>query len=146
MARQRKPTALKKLDGNPGKTPILEDEVQPREASSTQAPKALGAYGLAMWRRVAPELKAMGLWTLVDREGLEHGCVLHQAFKTAQANEDFDRMMRSTQAFRLWVKEFGFTPVSRAGLRAPGRGVANPFEEFKQPQPPSKHDPAKDLN
>ena len=126
MARQRKPTALKLLDGNPGKRPI-EDEVQPTKAASIKAPKSLGKHGLAMWRRVAPELQEMGLWPIVDREALEHGCVLHQAFKNAQADGDFDRMMRSTQAFRLWIKEFGFTPVSRAGLKSPDKGPANPL-------------------
>jgi len=55
-----KPTALKVLEGNPGKRPLNENEPKP-EPKAPVCPKWLDNYAHKVWERLAPVLKQMGL-------------------------------------------------------------------------------------
>ena len=67
MARGRrpKPTALKKLEGNPGKRPLNELEPVPPVAS-LRCPNYLLPEARKEWRRLAPILMNLGLLTAAD--------------------------------------------------------------------------------
>ena len=63
--RKPKPTAVKKLQGNPGKRPLNKREPKPK--SDVKRPYGLGS-GLQdrFWKEHAPELERIGILTGVD--------------------------------------------------------------------------------
>ena len=63
--RKPKPTALKKLEGNPGKRPLTELEPLP-PISVLRCPNWLLPEARKEWRRLAPALINMGVLTLAD--------------------------------------------------------------------------------
>lgn len=64
--RKPKPTALKKLEGNPGKRPLNELEPMPR-VSMLRCPNWLEPEAKKEWRRLAPVLIDAGILTGADR-------------------------------------------------------------------------------
>ena len=64
--RKPKPTALKLLEGNPGRRPIRGGEPQPPRNQPT-CPAHLSPTAKAEWKRLAQSLNKMGLLTQVDR-------------------------------------------------------------------------------
>ena len=73
--RPKKPTALKVLEGNPGKRPLPENEPKPAPVVGTPKPPAwLNTEGKKAWKRLAPELERLGLLTIVDLEAFAAAC------------------------------------------------------------------------
>ncbi len=69
-----KPTALKVLEGNPGKRALnLSDGVNPR-IEIPSAPKHLGQEARKEWKRIAPLLEELGLISGLDRAALALYC------------------------------------------------------------------------
>jgi P27 family predicted phage terminase small subunit len=84
--RKPKPSALKMLEGNPGKRRLNESEPQP--GGIPTCPKSLDKAARAEWKRVSKELVAIGLLTSVDRAVLASYC---QAWsRWTQATEAFN--------------------------------------------------------
>jgi P27 family predicted phage terminase small subunit len=81
--RPPKPTALKALQGNPGKRPLNGAEPQP-SADIPEPPVTLKGEGRAEWRRVVPELARLGLVTKVDRAYLVAYCSAWGTFEAAR--------------------------------------------------------------
>lgn len=132
--RKPKPTALKLLQGNPGKRPIDANEPQPAVPAGDRAPYAprfLCDEGKAEWRRIIGYLLEAGLYTEVDRTALAMYCQafgrwieaekqvdergpictsdngnLYQNPWVAIANKRWDQV-------RKVMAEFGMTPSSR---------------------------------
>jgi len=73
MPRISRPTKIKKLHGEPNKDRINQNEPQPREGIPT-CPKHLNTDARREWKRIAPELDAMGIMTHVDRAALAGYC------------------------------------------------------------------------
>ena len=63
--RKPKPTALKKLEGNPGKRPLNELEPVPPTVA-LRCPNYLLPEARKEWKRLAPILMGMGLLTAAD--------------------------------------------------------------------------------
>ena len=63
--RKPKPTALKLLEGNPGKRPINEHEPIPPKGT-VKCPTWLEPEAKKEWKRLAPSLEAMGVLTQAD--------------------------------------------------------------------------------
>lgn len=61
----RKPTALKILEGNPGKRPLPSREPKPPPIAP-KCPSWLPVDGKKLWRELAPQLERLGLLTQVD--------------------------------------------------------------------------------
>ena len=134
MGRPRKPTALKIVDGNPGKRPIGE-EAQPEEFTKLpKAPKTLSKDAKTMWRNTGNELLSAGLLTKLDLHGLQLYCEAYDRYLDANekllkigtvikspsgypiqspyfaiAKTSFDQM-------RSIMNGFGMSPSSRSGL------------------------------
>lgn len=133
MPRQRKPTALKRLAGNPGKRPLPEHEARP-DPASTRAPHGLPREALKYWRKLAPRLAQVGLLSeldtyaaadlvtclarmkeaeaIIEEEGIvipsdRGGLVRHPAVMVANGYR---------AAFQRYCAKFGLTPSDRAGL------------------------------
>lgn len=73
--RPKKPTALKVLEGNPGKRPLPENEPKPAPIVETPDPPAwMNIEGKEMWKRRLPELQRIGLVTTIDLESFAMLC------------------------------------------------------------------------
>ena len=82
--RKPKPTALKLVDGNPGKRAINRSEPKPAEGAPT-CPSWLPVEAKAEWKRVVPELERIGVLTKVDRGALAAYCQAWATLKAAEA-------------------------------------------------------------
>lgn len=71
--RKPKPTALKRLEGNPGKRPINGREPQPPGSVPT-CPSHLSPTAKAEWKRLAKVLNRIGVLTQIDRAALAAYC------------------------------------------------------------------------
>ena len=71
--RKPKPTALKLLEGNPGKRPINGREPKPPKSLPT-CPAHLSPTAKAEWKRLARTLNDMGVLTRVDRAVMAAYC------------------------------------------------------------------------
>ena len=91
--RNRKPTALKILQGNPGRRPLKPDnEPQPTPAIPS-CPDELSDLAKREWNRVAVELHALGVVSEIDRAALAAYASAYGSFIECEA------MMRRTSSF-----------------------------------------------
>lgn len=85
--RPPKPTALKVLQGNPGRRPLNDREPAFRPADPTP-PKHLTGYAKEEWERVAPQLIQQGVLTDADRALFAAGCERYGVYMEAIAQAD----------------------------------------------------------
>ena len=73
--RRPKPTALKKLQGNPGRRPLNTAEPKPPRARAVPpCPPYLEGEARREWHRMAPMLSASGMMSLADATALAAYC------------------------------------------------------------------------
>lgn len=134
-----KPTALKRLQGNPGKRKIKTTEVRPPTTKGPLERPIAGADTLAadFLAKYTPTLQALGLLTDVDQPGFELAAK-HYAFAWKAAEHIEAEGMTITDdhhekrkhpllgvfrdnsaAFRAWVQEFGMSPSARTRVQFP---------------------------
>jgi len=136
----RKPTKLKKLEGNPGQYPLNDREPEP--TTGCTPPDWLTDGALAEWRRVYPELESLGLATVVDQAALACWCtaVDNLARATSALVPTTDNPMPEIQTapsgyecvsgaelmrrqamkdIRAFCQEFGFSPAARSRILVP---------------------------
>jgi P27 family predicted phage terminase small subunit len=131
--RKPKPTHLKLIEGNPGKRPINGAEPKPPGGQPT-CPAHLSPTAKAEWKRLASDLNAIGLLTLIDRAALATYCQSYGRWVEAErkltetppllktpagyvqqspwltiANKERELMAR-------YMTELGLTPSSRSRL------------------------------
>ena len=142
QGRKPKPTYLKLLEGEVNKHRINQDEPKPHPVAP-KAPKWLSREARTEWRRLAPELEALGILTGLDMAMFAAYCAafgkLVWAEKMIKAgrkrNEDAGGMITKTPtgAFQtvpyVWIynksleqirsfgSEFGLSPSSRTKIR-----------------------------
>ena len=129
--RKPTPTALKVLQGNPGRRPINKREPKPRK--SVRCPGWLSPKAKAEWQRLAPELLRLGLLTMVDQSAFAMFCTAVAEVQLAQENirgngrtYQVDDLMKPNPAVgqlkafmqeaRAWGALFGLTPADRSRL------------------------------
>lgn len=78
-----KPTALKLIQGNPGKRALNKDEPKPKCIKFPSPPIELDANAHIEWVRVVDELRALGMVTKLDFAVLSAYCVAYSRFKVA---------------------------------------------------------------
>ncbi|MEL6599949.1 MAG: phage terminase small subunit P27 family [Pseudomonadota bacterium] len=152
--RKPTPTALKLVQGNPGKRALNADEPKPAEGLPT-CPAHLSPTAKTEWKRVARMLNYMGLLSEIDRAALAGYCQAYGRWVEAErelaktptllrtpsgyvqpspwlaiANKANEQMLK-------WMAEIGLTPSSRSRVstRMPGAGQGaggepNPFAEL----------------
>jgi P27 family predicted phage terminase small subunit len=138
--RRPKPTALKKLMGNPGKRKLNEKEpVVPK--GIPEMPRFLNTEGRAEWRRIVPILLDMGVLTVADGKALAAYCSAYaQLAKAEAAIEKYGLIcatavdpdtgvveLKINPAVRIksdamrhlksFLIEFGLTPAARSRLK-----------------------------
>ncbi|MCU7960967.1 MAG: phage terminase small subunit P27 family [gamma proteobacterium symbiont of Bathyaustriella thionipta] len=80
-----KPTALKMLEGNPGKRPLNQNEPKPEIESQPPAPPAfLDKAAAAKWVELADILHPLGLLTAADHDALSRYCTSWAQWLIAQ--------------------------------------------------------------
>jgi P27 family predicted phage terminase small subunit len=145
--RRPKPTALKILQGNPGKRALNKHE--PKPTGVPTCPSHLAAKAKAEWKRIGKELRAVGLLTVVDRAALAAYCTVYARWIDAEEQiQKFGTVIKSPKSgfpianpyvgvsntaldlMRKFCVEFGLTPASRTRLQVEPASGTDPFEEF----------------
>lgn len=148
--RKPKPTALKVLEGNPGKRPLPQNEPKPKPIAPTR-PTWLTGEGKKMWERLAPELERLGLLTAIDGEAFAAACERWGTYVDCQkylkkhgrtytytnkagAENEIERpevkiAQKALDQFRAFCSDFGLTPSSRTRIEVkPLEGEEDPME------------------
>lgn len=129
-----KPTAIKKLTGNPGKRKMSAREPLPERDFAAEPPKWLDQAAREEWQRVVPELQRLGLLTMLDASALAIYCDAFSTFVRASKALNEHGLVFATKTkylaplpyvaiknqaaliIRQYCQEFGLTPSSRTRL------------------------------
>jgi len=132
--RKPKPTAIKRLAGNPGKRPLNDREPRP-EVPSARTPRGISAGAGKFWRGLARDLIEMGVLRVTDVPAFllmaEHYSIARAAAEAidkdgltvvdenkCQRKHPLLQVLRdNSTAYRLYASEFGLTPSSRGRLQ-----------------------------
>jgi P27 family predicted phage terminase small subunit len=146
MSNRPKPTAMKKLLGNPDKRRINENEPQPR-VGEPEMPE-LSGDAAKEWKRIVPILMSLGILTIADGPALAIYCDAFAFAQKAKKQLSRSRDLTSAKARRLFsmseksmklaksmLVEFGLTPASRPRLAGfcilpPTQEKDDPAEEY----------------
>ena len=133
--RKTKPTALKVLEGNPGKRPLNDREPVPPKAT-LKCPAWLLPEAKKEWKRLAPALESMGVLTMADLTAFEGYCQAYARWKEAEAFitqhgsifqtpsgyvQQVPQVSIAQQNLKImqsFCSEFGLTPATRARIIA----------------------------
>lgn len=151
--RPKKPTALKVLEGNPGKRPLPQNEPKPTPISP-ECPKWLDREAKNLWKQLVPELERLGLITVIDGEAFAAACQSYATWVRCQKffkkkNPDTKKPYGMTFTtpngyiqqrpevtignkaladFRAFCTEFGLTPASRTRINIKPTDKEDPME------------------
>lgn len=81
--RKPKPTAIKELEGNPGKRPLNPYEPKP-EQKAPPCPKWLEPEAKKEWRRLCKVMEQMGILTKMDMTAFAGYCQAYARWKEAE--------------------------------------------------------------
>lgn len=149
--RPPKPSAQKRLAGNPGKRQLPTNEPEPTLLENLDPPAHLPEQAAVVWKEYAPELRRNLLLTTLDRLAFEQLCIAAAQHRIATANVGDDKMiMRNAETGSLspspWIiiqsmafkrakalmDSFGMTPAARS------RVLINPQDDLFAKQPASE--------
>lgn len=137
--RKPKPTALKLLEGNPGKRPINENEPIPPKGT-VKCPTWLEPEAKKEWKRLAPSLEAMGVLTQADLTAFagycqayarwkeaeefisQHGSIFQTPSGYVQQVPQVSIAQQNLKIMQSFCSEFGLMPATRARIIANGCG------------------------
>lgn len=133
--RKPKPTAMKELEGNPGKRQLNEYEPKPKK-KALKCPSWLDAEAKKEWRRVAKQLEELGVLTEVDMAAFAGYCAAYSRWKDAEefiSNhgtiiktpsgywQQVPQVSIAQTYLKIMIKfceQFGLTPSSRSRIVA----------------------------
>jgi len=141
MGRPAKPTALKLVNGNPGKRALNGKEPEPDLLQDLAPPPHLAAPVAAVWNQLAPQLRKAQILTAIDTPALEIACdaiavfrlamektadgkVLVKNAETGNVSLSPWEMVKSMSAKRALavLREFGATPAARSKVMVDPQG------------------------
>jgi len=149
--RKPKPSRLKILEGNAGKRPLPKREPKVIGLKSPEPPKPLSRRAKMHWRKLVPQLQAVGLIGEIDRDAM--GMYCEAQARWSEANQEIQKngvivvspqgfpmqspyLAISNKAFeqmRQLLPEFGMTPSSRTRIETPADlQPDNPFSRFSR--------------
>ena len=133
--RKPTPTAIKELEGNPGKRELNKNEPKPARKAPA-CPKWLEPEAKKEWRRLAKKMEAMGVLTEVDMAAFAGYCQAYARWKEAEERiTDRGLVIRTPSGYpqqvpyisiaqqylRLmhqFAEQFGLTPAARSRIIA----------------------------
>ena len=150
--RKPKPTALKKLEGNPGKRPLNDLEPMPK-VTMLRCPNWLEPEARKEWRRLAPVLIDAGILTTADAVTFAGYCQSYARWRKAEEQVtklgmvyEVDGKLRPNPYIAIaksefaevkaMAAEFGLTPAARTAIVADAmsatgnRQVMDPMEQI----------------
>lgn len=128
-----KPTALKELEGNPGKRPLNDKEPKP-EKKAPRCPTWLEPDAKKEWKRLAKQLEELGILTQVDMTSFAGYCQAYARWKEAEefiskhgtivkTPSGYWQQVPQVSIAQTYLKtmskfceQFGLTPSSRSRL------------------------------
>ena len=132
--RKPKPTALKILEGNPGKRPLNDKEPKP-EKKAPRCPSWLEPEAKKEWRRMSKILEELGVLTEVDMTAFAGYCQAYSRWKEAEeflskhgtifkTPSGYIQQVPQVSIAQTYLKvmkdfcsEFGLTPAARSRIR-----------------------------
>lgn len=132
--RKPKPTALKVLEGNPGKRPLNKNEPQP-EKKAPRCPSWLEPEAKKEWKRMAKTLETIGVLTQVDKAAFAGYCQAYARWKEAEEflskhgtifkiPSGYIQQVPQVSIAQTYLKvmkdfcsEFGLTPAARTRIQ-----------------------------
>lgn len=133
--RKPTPTAIKELEGNPGKRPLNEKEPKPKK-KAPPCPKWLDEEAKREWRRLAKKMEAIGVLTEVDMAAFAGYCQAYARWKEAEefitqhgsivkTPSGYWQQVPQVSIAQTYLKimnkfaeQFGLTPASRSRIIA----------------------------
>ena len=146
--RKPKPTAIKVLEGNPGKRPINQNEPQPNKNKIPVCPDWLEPEAKREWRRLSKAMESMGILTEVDQMAFASYCQCYARWREAEEQiSQHGTMFRTPSGYiqqtpqvsiaqtynKQMMKiaaEFGLTPASRSRIVAAEMGAQDEMDEL----------------
>lgn len=131
--RKPKPTAIKVLEGNPGKRPLNQNEPKP-ERKAPKCPIWLEPEAKKEWRRMCKTLEAIGVLTQVDAMAFAGYCQAYARWKEAEeflskhgtifkTPSGYIQQVPQVSIAQTYLKimkdfcsEFGLTPAARTRI------------------------------
>lgn len=148
MGRPKKPTNLKKLQGNPGKRNLNKNEPQPK-IEIPKPPSFLEGYALEEWNRVTPMLERLGLLSSLDVMELAAYCQCVDRWRQAEEKIKSEGMVDTTSngnviqspyvgiankamvQMHQFLCQFGMTPAARSSVTANKKESPGKLDKFK---------------
>ena len=146
--RKPKPTAMKELEGNPGKHPLNTSEPKPNKKAPA-CPKWLEPEAKKEWRRLAKQMEAIGILTEVDMAAFAGYCQAYARWKEAEefitqhgtivkTPSGYWQQVPQVSIAQTYLKimnkfaeQFGLTPSSRSRIIASNGGPADAADEME---------------
>lgn len=152
-----KPTALKLLEGNPGKQRLNLSEPMPNVPDTVpKPPKRLLPEAKKEWKRLAPAMVALGLLTEVDTTAFAELCQNYAYYLAADAEilslgakgpiemqttpsgyiQQHPLLSLRKQYYETWrrgLADFGLTPASRARISLGDGNSSGSIKDINDP-------------
>ena len=144
--RKPTPTAIKMLEGNPGKRPLNTKEPKPAKKAPS-CPKWLEPEAKKEWRRLAKQMEQIGILTEVDMAAFagycqayarwkeaeefitQHGSIFQTPSGYVQQVPQVSIAQQNLKIMQSFCSDFGLTPATRARIIAGGSGTEDVSED-----------------
>ena len=145
--RKPTPTAIKLLEGNPGKRPLNANEPKP-EKKAPSCPKWLEPEAKKEWRRLAKKMEQLGVLTEVDMAAFagycqayarwkeaeefitQHGSILRTKSGYVQPVPQVSIAQTYLKIMNRFAEQFGLTPAARSRIIAEDN-TSGPSDEME---------------
>lgn len=135
QGRKPKPTAIKELEGNPGKRELNNNEPKPLKKAPS-CPKWLDDEAKKEWKRLSKQMEQLGILTEVDMTAFAGYCQAYARWKEAEEFVSKHGAIVKTPSgywqqvpqvaiaqkylgiMKNFCQEFGLTPSSRSRIAA----------------------------
>lgn len=128
--RPRKPTALRILQGNPGRRPLPEGE--PISPAGAVCPAWLSPAAKELWREQAPIFERMGCLRVADTLAFANWMILQARIRdgeTGAGHPASNEVLRLAQSYAV---QFGGTAAGRARVKTEPEKPKAKLDEFTQ--------------
>ena len=145
--RKPTPTAIKELEGNPGKRALNEREPKPQKKAPA-CPKWLEDEAKKEWRRLAKQMEQLGILTQVDMAAFagycqayarwkeaeefitQHGSILRTKSGYVQPVPQVSIAQTYLKIMNRFAEQFGLTPAARSRIIAED-STSGPSDEME---------------